>query len=318
VPRKLRLEYEGAIYHLMNRGDRKEPIFLDDQDRQRFVATLGEVCERTGWQVHAYCLMRNHFHLVVETPRPNLSAGMQWFLGTYTARFNRRHQVVGHLFSGRYKAVIVDGSGNGYLKAVCDYVHLNPVRANLLRAEEPLQLYPWSSYREYLQAPKLRPTWLKVERVLGEWGISEDSTAGRRRFKAAVEGRRYKELGQEPEAWHALRRDWCLGSQGFRETRLEQVEVKRGDHHYGEELREAEQQKAERLLTEMLAKAGWKRQDLDRRPKGDRQKARMAARLRTETTVTWRWIAEHMAMGAWRTAANAVRALTPGGGNHGA
>jgi len=89
MPRKLRLEYAGAIYHVMNRGDRRESIFLGEEDRQLFVETLGEACQKTGWQVHAYCLMGNHFHLVVETPRGNLVAGMRWFLGTYTARFNR-------------------------------------------------------------------------------------------------------------------------------------------------------------------------------------------------------------------------------------
>ena len=133
MPRKLRIEYPGAIYHLMNRGDRREPIFKDDEDRRLFLATLGECCGKTDWQVHAWCLMPNHFHLVVETPRANLVEGMKWFLGTYTARFNRRHKLFGHLFSGRYKSLAVDGSGNGYLKTVCDYVHLNPARAKLMR-----------------------------------------------------------------------------------------------------------------------------------------------------------------------------------------
>ena len=104
MPRKLRVEYAGAIYHVINRGDRREPIFLEDADYELFVETLGEACEKTGWQVHAYCLMPNHFHLVMETPEANLVAGMKWFLGTYTARFNRRHKYFGHLFSGRYKA----------------------------------------------------------------------------------------------------------------------------------------------------------------------------------------------------------------------
>ena len=90
MARKLRLEYPGAIYHLMNRGDRSEPIFRDDYDRQRFLETLAEACAKTDWQVHAYCLMSNHFHLVVETPQANLVAGMKWLLGTYTGRFNRR------------------------------------------------------------------------------------------------------------------------------------------------------------------------------------------------------------------------------------
>jgi REP element-mobilizing transposase RayT len=116
MARKLRVEYAGAIYHVMNRGDRRERIFMDDADRQRFVDTLGEACAKTGWQVHAYVLMPNHFHVVVETPQPNLVAGMKWLLGTYTSRFNRRHKLFGHLFCGRYKSLIVDGSGSGYLK----------------------------------------------------------------------------------------------------------------------------------------------------------------------------------------------------------
>jgi REP element-mobilizing transposase RayT len=89
MARQLRVEYAGAIYHVMNRGDRRELIFMDDADRQRFVETLGEVCAKTGWQVHAYVLMPNHFHWVVETPQPNLVTGMKWLLGTYTSRFNR-------------------------------------------------------------------------------------------------------------------------------------------------------------------------------------------------------------------------------------
>jgi REP element-mobilizing transposase RayT len=99
MARKLRVEYPGAVYHVMNRGDRREAIFRDDKDREMFMSTLGEVCGKTGWEVHALCLMGNHFHLVVETPRGNLVAGMKWFLGTYTGRFNRRHKLFGHLFS---------------------------------------------------------------------------------------------------------------------------------------------------------------------------------------------------------------------------
>jgi putative transposase len=116
MPRRLRLEYAGAIYHVMNRGDRREVIVRDRRDRERFLSTLGEACAKTGWQVHAFCLMSNHFHLVVETPQPNLVNGMSWRLGTYSSRFNRRHKLVGHLFSGRYKSLIVDGSQNGYLR----------------------------------------------------------------------------------------------------------------------------------------------------------------------------------------------------------
>ena len=144
MPRPLRVQFPGAIYHLMNRGDRREPIFKDDKDRHCFLTTLTEVCEKTGWQLHAFCLMGNHFHLVAETPQANLVTGMKWFLGTYTSRFNRRHKLFGHLFSGRYKSLVIDERGGGYLRTACDYVHLNPVRAGLVGSDEPLSAYPWS------------------------------------------------------------------------------------------------------------------------------------------------------------------------------
>jgi REP element-mobilizing transposase RayT len=315
MPRKLRVEYDGAIYHVMSRGDRREPIFLDDTDRELFVRTLGEVCRKTGWQVHAYCLLKNHFHLVMETPRANLVAGMRWFLGTYTARFNRRHKYFGHLFSGRYKSILVDGSGNGYLKTVCDYVHLNPVRAKLLGPEEPLKAYRWSSWPEHLKPPGRRPDWLRGDRLQGEWGISCDDSAGRRRWEKGLEQRRELEAAEANQDWERLRRGWYCGPATFKEELLEKIGQKRGHQHYGEELKESEEQKAQRLVRELLKAAGWREKDLERRPKGDKEKAGMAARLREETAVTWQWIAGRLQMGHWRTAANAVRALPVRKGN---
>ena len=105
MARKLRIEYPGAVYHVMNRGDRREAIFRERKDYECFLQTLAAACEKAHWQVHAWCLMPNHFHLVLETPQPTLVAGMKWLLGTYTGRFNRRHRQFGHLFSGRYKAL---------------------------------------------------------------------------------------------------------------------------------------------------------------------------------------------------------------------
>ena len=215
-----------------------EPIFLCDEDRQLFVQTLGEACLKTGWKVHAYCLMVNHFRLVVETPRANLVSGMRWFLGTYTARFNRRHKYFGHLFSGRYKSVIVDGSGSGYLKAVCDYVHLNPVRAKLLKPDQRLAEYRWSSWPEYLRGPDKRLEWLRVDRVLGEWGVREDSGTGRRQLEAAMEQRKDLEHAKESGDWKHLRRGWCWGPKRFREELLELIGQKQGNQHNGQELRD--------------------------------------------------------------------------------
>ena len=221
MPRKLRIQYPGAIYHVINRGDRREKIFADDQDRERFLKTLGETCEKTGWQVHAFCLMSNHFHLVVETPQPNLVAGMKWFLGAYTSRYNRRHKEFGHVFSGRYKSLVVDGSGTGYLRSVCDYMHLNPIRAGLLQRNQRLEDYLWSSYGQYLKARGQHWKWLRVDRLQGEWGIPKDSPAGRRRFGEVMEQRRRQE---SPEAeWKAIERGWCLGDEEFRAELLAQV-----------------------------------------------------------------------------------------------
>jgi len=294
MARKLRVEYPGAIYHVMNRGDRREPIFRDDKDRERFISTLGETCAKTGWQVHALCLMGNHFHLVVETPQANLVGGMKWFLGTYTNRFNRRHQFVGHLFSGRYKALVVDGSGNGYLKRVCDYVHLNPVRSKLLQSLEPLRTYRWSSWPEYLKQPGRRWPWLRVDRLLGEYRIRQDSAAGRRHLEEELEARRQSELRAD---YKAIRRGWYFGDELFRKELLEEMAGRLGAEHYGEERLETELEKAERIIGQELKRRKWKEADLAKRAKGDLVKVRVAVRLREETLVTVKWIAQRLRMG---------------------
>ena len=284
MARKLRIQYRGAIYHVMNRGDRREPIFKDDADHRRFLATLDETCVKTGWQVHAYCLMSNHFHLVVETPQANLVAGMKWFLGTYTSRFNRRHKLVGHLFSGRYKSLIVDGSGDGYLRTVCDYVHLNPARARLLSPQRPLREYRWSSW----------PEWLRVDRLLGEYHVAQDSAAGRKRLEEALEAGRAAEDGSE---YKPIRRGWFLGDMALKGELLAQVNAQAGDWHYGEELQESAEAKAERLVAAELKRRKWDAKTLAQRRKGDPAKLAIARRLREETTMTLKWIAERLSMG---------------------
>ncbi len=288
MARKLRLQYPGAIYHLMNRGDRREPIFLNPADHQTFLQTLGEACAKTDWQIHAFCLMKNHFHLVVETPKANLSAGMKWFLGTYTSRFNRRHRLFGHLFSGRYKSLLVEGSGNGYLKTVCDYVHLNPVRAGLLQTGQPLLEFPWSSYPQYLRPPGQRARWIRVDRLLGEMAIAADSPAGRKEFARRMEASRRQELADE---YRKIRRGWCYGEDAFRRELLLQASRQMGENHYGRERQETEQDKAQRLVQEGLEEVGWTEKDLAAKAKADPVKVILARRLRQETTMTMKWVA---------------------------
>ncbi len=238
--------------------------------------------------------MANHFHLVVETPNANLVGGMKWFLGTYTSRFNRRHKLFGHLFSGRYKSLVVDASSNGYLRTVCDYVHLNPVRAKLLSLEQKLSEYPWSSYVFYLKAPGQRPSWLRVDRLFGEMRIPKDSAAGRQQFELSMEQRRAHETGQE---WKGLRRGWYLGEAKFRQELLEHVRSGVGPNHDPRQRRESAEEKAERIVQGELRKMGWPEEVLSRRPKGDASKVRIARRLRRETTMTLAWIAQRLAMG---------------------
>jgi len=217
---------------------------------------------------------------------------MKWLLGVYTNRFNRRQKEFGHLFSGRYKALPVDGSGNGYLKAVCDYVHLNPVRAGLIPSAQPLQSYPWSSYGTYLQEPHRRAAWLRVDRLLGEWGIPKDSPAGREQFAGLMEARRRaEELGDfEPQGW-------CLGSEAFRQELLAQVSELASSKHAGEEIRQSAVAKAQRIAQEELSALGWSFEDLQRHRKSDPRKVHIAARLRRETTMTLEWIATRLCMG---------------------
>jgi hypothetical protein len=170
----------------------------------------------------------------------------------------------------------VDNSGNGYFKTVCDYVHLNPVRARLLRPGEALEAFEWSSYREYLRRPNQRAGWLRVDRLLGEMGIGADSLAGRREFARRMEGAR--KMGVSAE-YAKIRRGWCYGEDTFRRELLLQASRQIGEHHYGAERRESAEDKAERLVVAGLAEAGWKERELEKRRKGDPVKIALARRL---------------------------------------
>ncbi len=142
MARPLRIEFPGALYHVTSRGDRREPIYEDDEDRQRFVSLLAEVIEQANWLCHAYCLMTNHYHLIIETPNGNLAKGMRQLNGIFTQQSNHRHHRSGHLFQGRYKAILVEK--DAYLLELTRYVVLNPVRAGMVRQPQD---WPWSSYR---------------------------------------------------------------------------------------------------------------------------------------------------------------------------
>jgi len=297
MPRKPRLEYAGAVYHVMDRGDRSEDIFHDHEDRRRFLVALGQACSRTGWRVHAFVLMRNHYHLLLETPEPNLCRGMHWLQTTYTVRHNRRHKLHGHLFQGRYKAIPVESGTGDYFATVCDYIHLNPLRAGLLREGKRLGDYHWSSFPFHSLAPSQRPEWLESSRVLAAYG-EKDTPTGRRRYSKAVESRVRKEQRTPvaaPSAWQSVREAWAIGSEDFRHR----LRTMLTDAHAPgtEESAQAwhDEEEAARLIEagRTLLRVG----DLTTLPKNHASKVALAAFVKARTTVTNHWLGERLAMG---------------------
>jgi REP element-mobilizing transposase RayT len=198
MARPLRIEYPGAVYHVTTRGNARQAIFKDDGDRKCFLDVLASVVEESNWLCHAYCLMENHYHLILETPEANLSRGMRQLNGVYTQRHNRRHGSGGHLFQGRFKAILV-GREN-YLLELCRYVVLNPVRAGLVKTAEE---YAWSSYRATAGSAS-RPPYLSVDWVLGQFG--ERIGKAQARYRDFVRGGM---PGESP--WRRLRGQVFLG-----------------------------------------------------------------------------------------------------------
>jgi putative transposase len=179
MARPLRVCLPDGLYHLIARGNARQPIVADDSDRIRFLGLLAQTLERFGWLCHAYCLMDNHYHLVVETPLPNLSLGMRQLNGSYAQSFNRRHDRCGHLFQARFRSILIEKQTR--LLAACRYVVLNPVRAGI--CSDPGD-WRWSSYRATAGLPGAT-TIVETEAILGRLGVPASQTSTQyRRFVA--------------------------------------------------------------------------------------------------------------------------------------
>ena len=314
MARPLRVEFEGAVYHIMARGNQGRNICLDDGDRRMWVATLRQACGRTGWRIHAWVLMNNHYHLLLETPEANLVSGMKWLQGTFTQRYNARHHKRGHLFQGRYKSVPVDAGQGEYFQTVSTYIHLNPARAKLIRiGEQKLWEYGWSSYPDY-RAGK-GPEWLIQERVLGSLHLRLGQQQG---YEAYLESR-VLELGikagraELEAAWQSVRRGWYVGGEEFRQNLLARArEAGKGNRRESidREVRRAHgQDQAGRMLAWGLESLGMSPETLMDQPKGRLEKQVLAWWLRSQTTVDRRWIAERLGMGYETRVSEAVNVV---------
>ena len=301
----------------MARGNQGRAIFKDDRDRQRWMETLGQACAKTGWRIHAYVLMGNHYHLLLETPEANLVAGMKWLQGTYTQRYNARHQVGGHLFQGRYKAVPVEAAHAGYLENLSTYIHLNPARAGLIQAgKEKLKSYRWSSYPSYLTPPRRGPVWLERKRVLGALRIKPEDGQG---YEIYLEGRTLElavkagRAGLEAQ-WRALRRTWYVGGEPFAAKLREQIgsllEGCRRESHQGQVKREHGEWAAERWLQQGMTALALREEDLVCPPKVSAEKAALAGWLRERSTVSLRWLSERLHMGHYSNACRGPRKMS--------
>ena len=202
MARPLRIEFPGALYHVTSRGNGRADMYLDDGDRQAFLDILGEVCRRMQWVCYAYCLMTNHYHIVVETHAGNLSTGMRHVNGVYTQRFNRHHGRVGHVLQGRYKAILVDR--DPYLLALMRYVVLHPVRAGMVTSPER---WRWSSYHA-IAGQALAPDWLATEWVLSQFAATQEQA--RTQYIQFVH-----DEDRQPSVWAGLQSQMYLGDDHF-------------------------------------------------------------------------------------------------------
>jgi REP element-mobilizing transposase RayT len=266
MSRPLRIEYAGAVYHVTSRGNEKKPVFKDDADRLNFLNTLQHANKRYNWICHAYCLMTNHYHLLIETPDGNLSIGMRQINSVYTQLFNKRHGRTGHLFQGRYKTILIQK--DSHLLEVCRYVVLNPVRAK--KVEQP-EDWPWSSYLATGGKTKPHPC------LTSDWVLGQFSG---RRGKAEREYRKFVHWGiGQKSIWTEVRGQALLGEEAFMDKLVDHLkkhrdipEIPRSQRYATRPVLEAllpadsgeDLRKLKRRLSEAVEKHGYRQSELAR------------------------------------------------------
>jgi putative transposase len=307
MTRPPRLEYAGARYHVINRGNYRRDVFRDEGAAEAFERTLGEAAEKFGWRVAAYVVMRNHFHLALETPKPNLSLGMKWLQGTWVRRFNRFRSQEGRPFQGRFKSLVIE-DGDGY-RQVCDYIHLNPVRARVVEPAEAAT-YRRSSLWRYTN--KQAPAWLDGAWLLEASGL-RSGAAGWRAYAARLAVLMGDKEAREQLSAKHFSRGWCIGSKEFKktmqETMREQIAQWQERRFIGLGADERKAERAAMWEEALQAYANAAGVNLAALPakKSAEQKVLLAAALKQATSVSNGWLAERLGMGEPASASQFVR-----------
>ena len=302
MPRKQRIEYPGAIYHVISRGNYRKELFLKKRTGEAFERCLFETVERCRWKLHAYIIMSNHYHLAVETPEPNLVVGMKWLQSTFAARFNRLRKERGHVFQGRYKSILI--GDDRPLLGLIDYIHLNPVRAKVCDLSE-LKSYKLSSYPKYFKRT-IRSV-LCRETFLGILGLP-DSLAGMRLYAEHLQLCEEADPVLRDELSQRYCRGWFIGSKEEKKALSKDLNEQHPDVHWeGRDLKELQEMQWEGLVKSLLKDAERTEKMIKSSKKGAPWKVEIAKQLRTQTTAGNGWIAKRLNMGHLSRVTNLIR-----------
>jgi len=304
MPRPLRIEFKGGIYHVINRGNYRSNVFATEDAKNALLTALDETATKLGWQIHAWVVMSNHFHIALQTPRGNLVEGMKHWQATFATRFNRLRQERGHIFQGRYKSLLVDPSSLGSL---CHYIHLNPVRAGACSVAE-LKKSPWSSCRE-ISRKSQRKRWLNPSAALNHAGQLADSPAGHRRYWRYLDLLNKDKETQRELKFSEMSKGWVLGTEKYKRKLLEHKlgdRKSRVDKASG--LQSAQEAAWHTLSNKLLRRLKRSARDLGTAPKSADWKLAIAAAMKQQTTVSNRWLGDTLNMGSLHEVSRRVSA----------
>lgn len=302
MPRRLRVQYKDALYHVINRGNYRLPVFASVGAARSFEATLGEASAMHGWRIHAHVVMRNHFHLALETPRANLVEGMHWLESTFASRFNRFRSEHGHVFQGRYQALVIENAEA--LFRVINYIHLNPVVAKIVEAGRVAD-FRWSSLGQISRG--MRPSWMAAEVPLRQLGLKDERSEWKQyvSYLIALAG---DPREQKRQGFDELTSGWAIGTIGWKRALAREFSHLRLDVGLSAGgVRELNEARWSDALTKALRECGHGESEIALTPPSTLWKIAIAANLRREAGAPYSWIARKLNFGNMNTLRSNVR-----------